>query len=182
MNGRVITIILTFTIACLLAFIGGRKSMEHEFTERVDTLYIQTEKVVKEPVLVQSEVVGLIPVPRFLFSEIRDTVYLERERKTYEDSTYHVVVSGYAVTLEELTIRSHDMVVTRTVETPFRHHALFIEANGTAPIGGTPSATLTGGYAYRWKSGLSVQVGGGYDFLEGTGVVTTRVRWDIGLK
>ena len=87
---------------------------------RTDTVTVRKTIKVDRPVPVHSFVRGRI----WLFLRdtvatgdtvlVRDTVYLERETKVYQDSLYRAVVSGFRPSLDSLTIFQQVRYITRT--------------------------------------------------------------------
>lgn len=87
---------------------------------RTDTVTVRKTIKVDRPVPVHSFVRGRI----WLFLRdtvatgdtvlVRDTVYLERETKVYQDSLYRAVVSGFRPSLDSLTIFHPVRYITRT--------------------------------------------------------------------
>lgn len=81
---------------------------------RTDTVTVRKTIKVDRPVPVHSFVRGRI----WLFLRdtvlVRDTVYLERETKVYQDSLYRAVVSGFRPSLDSLDIFQQVRYITRT--------------------------------------------------------------------
>lgn len=82
-----------------------------------DTIRIQTPKpssVVTQGIILLALQEALIATPDTLRS--RDTIYVQlpREVKTYSDSSYRAVVSGFRPSLDEIEIYQRTKVVTET--------------------------------------------------------------------
>lgn len=122
-------------------YVGRNRPVQPPIIQ-IDTLYrVDTIRAVT-PVYVRERVVDTLLV------QVRDTlvrrdttfVRLPRTARTYADSTYRAVVSGYLPALDSIEVYQRTQTITRTITQPdSRRWALGLQAGlGLGPGGATP--------------------------------------------
>jgi len=102
-----------------LSFLVGR--ITHRIPEiksesvRVDTLFVRDTITCERPVYTRVTVRDTIPYIVRDTIVARDTVFLPREVKVYEDGRYRAEVSGYEPSLDRIDIFVQERVVTKNV-------------------------------------------------------------------
>ena len=104
-----LALVLIFLIGCALGFwVRGLHHSPVDPTIQYDTVWTHdTTTIIRpEPHYVRITDTMLIAVPVVDTVHVRDSVYitLPREEKVYADSTYRAVVSGYAPSLDSISV------------------------------------------------------------------------------
>lgn len=113
--------------ALALAYILGRRSADTPLEAeniRVDTLVVTQTITQEKPIYKRVYVRDSIYVERHDTMTVRDTIWLPREVKVYEDERYRAEVSGYQPSLDRIDIFVPEKIVTkdvvRTISVPSR--------------------------------------------------------------
>lgn len=105
--------------ALALSFILGRRCANTPDLEaeniRVDTLVVTKTITQEKPIYTRVCVRDSIYVVIRDTAIVRDTIWLPREVKVYEDERYRAEVSGYQPSLDKIDIFVQEKVVTRDV-------------------------------------------------------------------
>ena len=80
-------------------------------------------------------------------------VYLPFERKVYEDSTYHAVISGYKPVLEEIEVYRKETTIYQEINPPMFSPYI------TGSVGFNGDVSLGGGVFFRNKDAIGVEYG-----------------------
>lgn len=101
---------------------NGRKAAISPVKTVTDTLVVRDTIRLEKPVEIEKRTVDTMLVSVTDTLRLRDTLYLSlpREEKTYRDSTYMAVVSGYRPSLDRIEIYRRTVTVTtdRYIEAP----------------------------------------------------------------
>lgn len=100
-------------VLVVVAFLFGRMTAERpEISEKtqIDTLYVRDTFTREKPVFTRIYTRDSIYIT--LRDTIKDTIWLPREVKVYEDSLYRAEVSGYQPSLDMIEIYQRERVVT----------------------------------------------------------------------
>lgn len=93
-------------------------------TPQIDTLVVVDTVTITKPEYIVRRVVDSIPFFVIDTLKVHDTtvVYLPKEEKVYEDSTYRAVVSGYEPSLDTIAVYPKTTVIKQTevVEVPMQ--------------------------------------------------------------
>lgn len=107
--------LVAVSIMVSLAYhIGHRKGIMSScggYEVRTDTLFFQDTITKEKPVPVLVEVHDSIPYP--VVEIVRDTIWLPREVKVYEDEFYRAAISGYQPSLDWIEVYPEESVVTQ---------------------------------------------------------------------
>ena len=116
----ILAVIIGVAIGCAVGYdTADRQFSQSTETARTDTVFVHDTFEIEKPVLKEKKVVDTlyIPVPARDTVFRNDTIYvcLPRESKTYGDSRYTAVVSGYDPSLDRLDIYVENSIVTEQV-------------------------------------------------------------------
>lgn len=172
-----------FTAALVIGYSAGRKrprivvEYQHDTLTRFDTLRV----LQPVPVAVTVKDTLLLPVP--VPVEHTDTLWMPipMEQKTYEDSTYKAVISGYRPSLDFLEVYNKTDVVylTNTQIVKAYPKRDFISVRADAMYDGRVLVPITLNLGYRTR-GFEVSAGAGYDPVSGSAVIRAGAELKIG--
>lgn len=114
----IITLAVLLLAVALGCFFFGRATIKPVIegeTTRVDTLYIRDTITREKPVYTRIFVRDSIPVIIRDTTIVKDTVWLPREVKIYEDERYRAEVSGYQPSLDRIDIYQQEKIITKDV-------------------------------------------------------------------
>lgn len=104
--------------------IGYKRGQREPITTQTDTITIVREKVAYKPKEIATIKVGTVSIPAVLavHDTLTQTIYLPREQKRYEDSTYTAWVSGVSPALDSIAVRQKVITIqTQAVKVETRH-------------------------------------------------------------
>ena len=122
---KYINLAIFVTIAVLIVWVNLLRYQVNKLRNQpviTDTITLIKYDTIKQPypVAVVSEIVVdnpiYIPVEKLVF--VGDSLILERERKTYKDSTYKAVVSGFQPSLDYIEV--YQKTITNTITKTIR--------------------------------------------------------------
>lgn len=128
---------------------------------RTDTLRFVTPKEVRVDTFMREVIVPVtrvMPSDTIILTQIqKDSIYvnLPFERKVYEDSTYHAVISGYQPVLEEIDVYAKETIIHKEKSSPrfSPYVAGSIGFNGDVSLGGGVFFKDRDAIGIEWSNG-----------------------------
>lgn len=139
----IVSHLVCFLVGALIVH-GGRTPTEKIETIRVDTLVIRDTMRYTEVKPYKVKVTDTLLVPASDTVTLRDTLWLQlpKETKTYKDSTYEAVVSGYKPELESITVYPTTAIIHTTTQLPPNRWGWTVTAGPTIAYDGKPRVGL----------------------------------------
>lgn len=111
-----LTFVAGFASGLLVSALWLRPTPPPAPTPQIDTLVVVDTVTITKPEYIVRRVVDSIPFYVIDTLKVHDTtvVYLPREEKVYEDSTYRAVVSGFEPSLDTIAVYPKTTVITQT--------------------------------------------------------------------
>lgn len=117
MRNFVIGLIVGAVLMLVLPRIVRRNAPNSAIKTEVKEIIVRDTIIAYKPLEIERRVTDTIKVVLRDSICVRDTIYLSRETKVYEDSLYRAVVSGYEPRLESIAVYPQTRyVVTSTTE------------------------------------------------------------------
>lgn len=113
-----VSILIALIIGALASYYLAKRHFEAQIEAlipKVEQVIIRDTLRVTEPVFIEKRVVAHDTVKIALVDTLvrRDTLYLPREQKVYEDSTYRAYVSGVSPKLDSIYVYQKTVVETK---------------------------------------------------------------------
>ena len=117
---RIIVFILALAFLLYVPYrIGyriGKDNIKTTIVPKVETIIVRDTITIEKPIAVTNRVIDSIYVSCYVPEWVHDTIYvaLPREEKTYKDSTYMAVVSGYKPSLDRIEVYPTTKIINTT--------------------------------------------------------------------
>lgn len=179
MNTRAfIIVILLMSIALGLGgYLLGRSHADTEVVTltQTDTVVTYDTVMIESPVPVRVTVMDTLLVAVTDTVVRNDTVYvsLPRETRAYGDERYKAQVSGYKPALDWIEIYNNTTVIKEKTRENSQCHAIAL--TGSLAWHGVPSAAIAAEYTYRCHNNIELTARAGYDILQRSLLVSSKI-------